>query len=335
MELDSYGIYFYFTGDVRSIPIDHIQKVSIGTNSIKTDRGEIVIQTKLGEGTYGKTYATTTGAAIKIVQLQNTEDIYNTLGEAIMNIILFEGTEYEKDGPCVPEVYEFGLTADLKTAIIHYERMTGTLFEYLKTKTPSENNKIVPETILKLLNICEFLERRFQFNHRDFKSDNVMYVLKKGKPVWRIIDLGAACMNWNGGFRIASDLVFPPSRPCVRTGRDMTFLITDLVLEVPLSPQLDSVLRTLIAIQVHGKECALNLMDCEHADYKKWENIYDLLNSSNALNPNYALIRSTLTQFLKKSVQTQKLKRPFWNFTFRKPKHERRRTRRLSSHYIL
>jgi hypothetical protein len=35
MELDSYGIYFYFTGDVRSIPIDHIQKVSIGTNSIK------------------------------------------------------------------------------------------------------------------------------------------------------------------------------------------------------------------------------------------------------------------------------------------------------------
>ena len=324
MELDSYGIYFYFTGDVHNIPIERIQKVSIGSDSIKSDRGEIGLQTKLGEGTYGKTYATRSGRALKIIQLRNTEDLYNTLGEAIMNIILFEGTEHEKDGPYVPRVYEFGLTADLKTAIIHYERMTGTLFDYLQSKTPSENDKIVPDTILKLLNICEFLQRRFQFNHRDFKSDNIMYVMKKGKPVWRIIDLGAACMTWNG-FRLASDSVFSPSRPCVHTGRDMTFLITELVLDVQLSPKLESVLRTLITIPIRGTTCALNSLDCE--DYKKWENIYDLLNNTNVMNPNYAHIRSMLMQFLNKSVQTQKLKRPFWNFTFRKPKHERRRHR--------
>ena len=172
--------------------------------------------------------------------------------------------------------------------------------------------------------MCEFLQRRFQFNHRDFKSDNIMYVMKKGKPVWRIIDLGAACMTWNG-FRLASDSVFSPSRPCVHTGRDMTFLITELVLDVPLSLQLKSVLQKLIIVQIRGSTCALNSLDCE--DYKKWENIYDLLNNTNVMNPNYAHIRSMLMQFLNKSVQTQKLKRPFWNFTFRKPKHERRRHR--------
>jgi serine/threonine protein kinase len=325
MELDSYGIYFYFTGPVRNIPIDSIQKVSIGINKIKTQNGEIGIQTKLGEGTYGKTYATTRGTAIKVIQLRNIEDLYNTLGEAIMNIILYEGTEFEKDGPYVPRVFEFGVTSDLKTAVIHYERMHGTLLDYIQSKTVIENDTIVPQTILKLLNICEFLQQRFQFNHRDFKSNNIMFSMKKGKPVWRIIDLGAACMTWNG-FRIASDLVFLPSRPCVHTGRDMTFLLTELVLDVPLSVQLKSLLRTLITIPIDGNECILNSMDCK--DYKKWENLYDLLNDSNALNPNYALIRSTLTQFLKKSSPNQKLKRSFWNFTFRKPKHERRHTRR-------
>ncbi len=326
MELDSYGIYFYFTGDIRSIPIEYIQKVSIGINNIKTDRGEIGLQTKLGEGTYGKTYSTTNGRAIKIIQLRNNEDLYNMLSEVIMNVILFEGTEHEKDGPYVPRVYECGVTSDLKTAIIHYERMSGTLFDYLQSKTLSENDKIVPETILKLLNISEFLQRRFQFNHRDLKSDNIMYVLKKGKPVWRIIDLGAACMSWNS-FRIASDLVFSPSRPCVHTGRDMTFLITELVLDVPLSQKLESVLRTLITIPIRETACALNSLDCEYAEYKKWENIYDLLNSSNVMNPNYAHIRSTLMQFLKKSSQQPQLKKlkQFWNFTFRKRNNDRHR----------
>jgi serine/threonine protein kinase len=325
MELNSYGIHFYFTGPVRAIPVDSIQKVSIGVNRIKTNSGEIMIQTKLGEGTYGKTYATTTGTAVKVIQLRNIDDLYNTLGEAIMNIILYEGTEYEKDGPYVPRVFEFGVTSDLKTAIIHYERMHGTLFDYIVSKSSSENDTIVPQTILKLLNMCEFLQTQFQFNHRDLKSDNIMYVMKNGNPVWRIIDLGAACMTWNG-FRITSDLIFSPSRLCVHTGRDMTFLITEIVMDVPLSVQLKSLLRTLITIPIGGKECILNSMDC--ADYTKWENIYDLLNKSNVINPNYALIRSTLTKFLKKSMRSQKLKRSVWNFTFRKPKHERRRTRR-------
>lgn len=333
MELDSYGIYSYFTGDIRSISIDHIQKVHIANNRIQTDHGEFLLQTKLGEGTYGKTYATLPDKsglsyAIKVIDLRNTTELYNTLGEAIMNIVLLEGTESEKDGPFVPRVYEFGVTADLKTAIIRSERMTGTLFDYLHSKSPQANDRTVPETVLKLLHISEFLQSRFQFNHRDLKSDNIMYVLKNGKPVWRLIDLGAACMTWNG-VRLASDGLFDASRPCVHPGRDMTFLLTELVLDVPLSPKLTELLQNIVRFPIHGVQCALNSTNCKHAQYERWNNIYNLLNKSNVINPKYNLIKMTLSKFLKSLKTTQKLKPSFWNITFRRPKqYGRRQTRR-------
>lgn len=329
MELDSYGIYSYFTGDIRNISIDNIQKVLIGNNRIKTDNGEFVFHTKLGEGTYGKTYATLPDRsgqsyAIKIMELRNTSELYNTMSEAIMNVILLEGTEREKDGPYVPRVYEFGVTEDLKFAIIRSERMTGTMFDYLHSKSPLANDRIVPDAILKLLQISELLQSRFQFNHRDLKSDNIMYILKNGNPSWRIIDLGAGCMTWNG-FRLASDGLFDPARPCVHPGRDMTFLLTELALDVPLSPKLKVLLHKLTTFPIYGISCALNSTDCKHAEYEKWNNIYNLLNKSNVINPNYSLIKSELTKFLKSG---QKLKRPFWNFTFRRHQGHGRRTLR-------
>lgn len=330
MELDSYGIYSYFTGDVQNISIDKIQKVSIESSRIKTDKGIFILQTKLGEGTYGKTYATQPDSsgksyAIKVMELRNTRELYNTMGEAIMNIILLEGTENEKDGPYVPRVYEFGVTVDLKFAVIRSERLTGTLFNYLHSKSPLANDRIVPEVILQLLNISDFLQSRFQFNHRDLKSDNIMYTMKNGNPSWRIIDLGAACMTWNG-FKLASDGLFNPTRPCVHPGRDMTFLLTELVLDVPLSPKLKHLLHTLTTFPIRGIPCALNSTNCKHAEYEKWNNIYNLLNKTNIINPNYSLIRSELTKFLKSG---QKLKRRFWNFTFRRHQYNgRRRTLR-------
>jgi hypothetical protein len=327
MELDSYGIYSYFTGDIRNIPIDKIQKVHIESNSIKTDHGEFVIQTKLGEGTYGKTYSTQPDKsgqsyAIKIIELRNTNDLYNTMTEAIMNIILLEGTESETDGPYVPRVYEFGITHDLKTAIIRSERMAGTLFNYVHSKSPVTNDRNVPEVILKLLQISEFLQSRFQFNHRDLKSDNIMYVLKNGSPSWRLIDLGAACMTWNG-YKISSEGLFAALRPCVHPGRDITFLLTEIVLDVPLSLKLKDLLRKFISFPIQGIDCALNSTDCKHIKYEKWNNIYNLLNESNVINPKYSLIKYELVKYLKSIKSSRKnLKRTFWDFTFRKSKHQ-------------
>ena len=74
MELDSYGIYSYFTGNIRSISLDLIQKVYIDTSRIKTNYGDFLLHSKLGQGTYGKLYSTlpdNTGKsyAMKIMEL--------------------------------------------------------------------------------------------------------------------------------------------------------------------------------------------------------------------------------------------------------------------------
>lgn len=325
MELDSYGIHAYFTGDKRNILPETIQTISISNASIKTTQGTFALQTKLGEGTYGKTYATAAdnqgkSYAIKVIELRNTNELYDVLGEVLMNIILVEGTQYEVGGPYVPRIYEFGVTADFKTAIIRSERMDGTLFDYLNKYNAVVNDTLVPNTLIQLMNISEFLETKFQFNHRDLKSDNIMYVMKDNKPHWKFIDLGAACMKWNS-FTISADGIFNSSRPCVHPGRDITFLITEIVLDVRLSPKLKSLLQKLVTFSIYGKPCALNSLHCNHAGYKQWTNIYNLLNKSNIMNPKYKFIKKQLTTWL------QKLKPTIWNVTFRKVKH-RRRTRR-------
>lgn len=147
MELDSYGIYSYFTGNINSIQPSNIQKVYITDSHVKTNFGLFPLDKKLGEGSYGKSYSTVpidgTSYAIKIMDIRNIHEIYNMLGEVIMNIIIDEGTRHLQNGPFVPIFYEFGITADQRAAIIRYERLTDTLFNYVKRKSPLENNLIV------------------------------------------------------------------------------------------------------------------------------------------------------------------------------------------------
>ena len=326
MELDSYGIYSYFTGNVNNIQLSTIQTIDISSEKVKTAKGVFYLDKKLGAGTYGKTYATLPvegkSYAIKIMDMRNSKDIYNTLSEVIMNIILAEGTQSMKNGPFVPELYEFGITADQTTAIIRSERLVDTVFNYLQRKSPLENNTLVPQLILNVMNMLEILEKKYQFNHRDLKSDNIMYILKNGQPVWKFIDLGGACMKWNS-FSIRSDSIFDVSRPCFHPGRDITFLLTELLLDVPITSQLKTSLHNLTTFPIYGHECALNSEDCPHASYKKWVNIYNVLNKTNVINPKTSIIKSELNNFL------QKLKRPLLNWTFRKAKrHGRHRTRR-------
>jgi hypothetical protein len=220
--------------------------------------------------------------------------------------------------------YEFGITADQRTAMIRYERLTDTMLNYLQSKSPQDNNKLVPEAILSILKMLEILQKKYQFNHRDLKSDNIMYGMKNGQPVWRFIDLGGSCMKWNG-FPISSNAIFDASRPCSHPGRDITFLLTEIVLDVPVTPQLKTVLRNLVTFPIYGQACVLNSEHCPHASYTKWVNIYNVLNKTNVINPKSALVKSEMTKFL------QKLKRPLWNWTLRKAKRHGRRTRRRSN----
>jgi serine/threonine protein kinase len=278
----------------------------------------------MGKGTYGSAYLVkpnyeNTTYIMKVVDVQSSKEIRDVLGEAIMNILLYEGTAFEPNGPFVPKVYEIGITSDNKSVCVRYERMDNILTAYIEKHSISENEILIPQTLLQIIDMCELLETKFQFNHRDLKSDNIMYVLKDGKPQWRFIDLGASCMKWNG-YIIDSKSIFKSERPCTHIGRDITFLVTEFVIDIRnISNSLRNLLKSFISFPIRGQVCALNSLQCKHANYKSWNNLYDLLNNSNVINPKFSMIKNQLLHYLK-SPPTQKLKRSFWNLTFRKPK---------------
>lgn len=332
MELDSYGINSYFTGSIQELDLTTIQTSYRSSSSLKTQFGEYIILSMLGEGTYGKTYLvkpTTENNtyAIKVMDVQNEMEIRNIISEVLMNILLYEGTAYETNGPYVPRVYEVAISSDRNTIMVRYERMTGTLGQYLNHQPVSANDRIVPQAILDILKLLGFLETKFQFNHRDLKSDNIMYVLKDNKPVWRLIDLGASCMKWNG-YTLSSASIFASDRPCIHIGRDITFLLTELVLDIrPISNQLRLLLQSFITFPIHGRECALDSTRCNQVKYKTWTNIYNLLNKSNIINPHIGDIKVQLEAYLK-ATPKQKLRRKWWSWTQRKPGKLARSTRK-------
>jgi hypothetical protein len=332
MELDSYGIYSYFTGSIQELDLSTIQTIYLRNGAFISMFGEYRILANMGKGSYGTTYLVkpiyeNTMYIMKVVDVQSSKEIRDVLGEAIMNILLYEGTAFEPNGPYVPNVYEIGITPDKKSVCVRYERLDDILTAYIEKHSVLENEILIPQILIQIIDMCELLETKFQFNHRDLKSDNIMYVLKDGKPQWRFIDLGASCMKWNG-YTIDSKSIFKSERPCIHMGRDLTFLLTELVIDIRnISNSLRNLLRSFITFPIRGEICALNSFQCKHVKYRSWNNIYDLLNNSNIINPNISKLKNELLRYLK-SPPKQKLKRSFWNLTFRKPKHGRRRQTR-------
>ena len=53
MELDSYGISSYFTGNVKDIPIDVIQVINVRNLEFQTIYGTFSLDKKVGDGSYG------------------------------------------------------------------------------------------------------------------------------------------------------------------------------------------------------------------------------------------------------------------------------------------
>lgn len=53
MELDSYGISSYFTGNVKDIQIDVIQVINVRNLEFQTIYGTFSLDKKVGDGSYG------------------------------------------------------------------------------------------------------------------------------------------------------------------------------------------------------------------------------------------------------------------------------------------
>lgn len=257
--------------------------------------GKYKIGRQLGKGSYGASFEAIDKAgnrsAIKIIELRKgdrmMEDVINIVNESIINILLERETEREVDGPFVPRFYEVAYVPLLKSMAIRMEMLRGDLGSLIGNATPKENNTLVPTFIVETAYMLDYLFKRLQFNHRDMKSNNLMYTVgPDGKNIRvKLIDFGFCCLTWNG-IRVQGTGYFPPTANCFSLFRDITQFVYELYITYKnrFTSKLVNQLKEILTVTVRGRKCKM-YRGCPEYGMIKWPDNYDFLARMNVSNP--------------------------------------------------
>ena len=268
--------------------------------------GHYYVTKQLGKGVYGKVFEvqepkTSQRYAVKIQPFSSYTSFLDILNESIMNIILTKVNKHY-----VQNFYELGIDHRTKNLYMRIELLEGNLEDYIHSKTPGENNSIVPNCLLQIAERLAYFQKKVGMNHRDLFPNNIMYVTRNGKPELRLIDFGLSCLTYKGIFLSTSHGDFPTSHICNRAGRDLSFFILLLVLDYKkfLSPELYQELRDLITFKVHGEPVHLNKVIPD----EEWNKTYNFLNRQNVENPHTApkQLKKHIVKFTKKLEKSTK-----------------------------
>jgi serine/threonine protein kinase len=257
--------------------------ISISKQNLVTEKATYEFEKKLGTGSFGTTYkARSKGQEIAIKQLKprDTRELWDSVKEIILQILLYDSTKDLPDGPYVPQIFEIAYHPIKNKLFIIQELMDGTLESLINHRTKEENETQLLDDFEVIAKQLEWLGTHLQFNHRDFKSDNIMYKNNSKGYTLRLIDFGMSCMTWKGIYLQASTNLFPNSHTCYRPFRDLSalfFEISDYV-KSHLSKETRNLLHEFIIFRVNGK----NMNMLKELD---WQNTYNFLNRKNVENP--------------------------------------------------
>jgi serine/threonine protein kinase len=326
MDLESYGIHKTLK-DQASLTIreEDIDTATYVDDIFSFSDGDYRVERKLGEGSYGKIYevmSVETGDlfAVKVQKYESASVFQETVLEAIMNIILMTVSESKPNGPYVQRIYEIAYDPLRRQIYMRIEMLDGTLGDLLLENTIEENDTALPKILLQIGTILDFFHTAVGMNHRDLKSDNIMYSMKNGKPRIKLIDLGLACMTYKN-IHFATSTIFPSTHACNRKSRDLSFLVLELLLDFAdrMNSPLYETLRESVRFNIRGTECRLNRY-CPHEGFRQWLNSYEFLNRADVENPRTSPkeLRKRMLGFLEK-LKTAKNKPR--RFTVRRPRN--------------
>ena len=257
----------------------------------------------LGYGTYSDAYQAVheTSNTVSVIRVKTrihtdyrfAEDIANAIKEFIINLILQKVSEGEPNGPYVPEAYEIAYDPERNVVVMRMERLHGTLSDLYQGSTPAQNEVLMPETVANLAYIMDFFSRKVALNHRDMKSNNVMYKHGANDEILvKLIDFDFTCLTWKGIFvqPTTFHLAVPKGfKQCYLASRDMTQYLFELYYShrTKASIRFRDFLRTLLTFPLKGKACRLYDMSCVYKSHKiqKWTDIYEFLNEEGIVNP--------------------------------------------------
>jgi len=260
------------------------------STSIETRNGVYRKLRKMGEGAYGKVYEVEKNGAIAVVKVQKmkrSDSLPNLFLETALQIIIQEESKRLNAGFKVcPDIYEIGFNPTDKTFYIFQEKIDVEMkndFIYNASKfTAGQIADILTQIAVKL----NWLYDNLEFNHRDMKSDNIMFKMDpEGNRQIYFIDFGLSCLTYRG-IRVKTKNYFQQEK-CFEETRDMTFLLYDIyTLDPRMFPKdLGDVIRGMLYFKVKGQPCNMVSGRC---DGKKLEfrDMYDELNLSYVFNPN-------------------------------------------------
>jgi serine/threonine protein kinase len=157
-----------------------------------------------------------------------------------------------------------------------------------KDKGVGAKDFIVPMFFKEISKILEFFQRTLEFNHRDMKGNNIMYIKNaSGKRMIKLIDFGFSCLKW-GNMSIRGGDYFKASTTCFRRGRDMAQLMYyALQYFPPISMPLRQYLIEMLKAEVAGEPCSVGEGCIYHgkALVRDYMNAYNFYNRANVVSP--------------------------------------------------
>ena len=257
--------------------------ISISKYNLVTEKATYKFDKKLGTGSFGTTYKGVSKDqefAIKKIKPQDTRELWDSIKEVLLQILLYDSTKDLSDGPYVPKLFEIAYDSNKNVVYIVQELMNGTFESLINHRSKEENEIKLLDDFEIIAKQLEWLGTNLQFNHRDLKSDNVMYKLSSKGYTLRLIDFGMSCMTWKGIHLQASTNLFPTSHTCYRKTRDLTSLFYEIAHYVKkyLSKKTFDFLHDFAKFRVNGKN--INLVK-----NIEWQNTYNFLNRKNVENP--------------------------------------------------
>jgi serine/threonine protein kinase len=292
LDLKPYGVNFVLEPGVNTINHIHRALINTGVSMLRygDDRDYMRVKGKnythlkyLGEGSYGTTYSGTGPdgkqyAIKRIHDVYTNDDIITLMKECIQQIIIVEHTKDMANGPFAPILHGIGYNGHGREAFIVSELMTNTVWNLVSSQTKEQNDEFIPGMLSHVAFNLNELQIDLEFNHRDLKTDNLMYLTNPddGTITLKFIDFGFTCLTWEGMF-ISGGSYFKYSPKCFRVERDIVQLVTSIVWfhKDVLSHKLQKRLMDIIATK-HGRSTR------KLTQYMtEWTNSYKLLDRNN------------------------------------------------------
>lgn len=250
--------------------------VGMVLTNIKTEE-VFPIKDQLGAGSFGTVYQTSGKRILKILTKIDPLNWKHVQEEVAIQTKL-----YEKEPGICPKLYEFGLTENGEGVVV-MEKCDGIATKLLRyfAKLPRDQSLLfMMDYLYNMASILQRLEK-YEFNHRDMKSDNIMYKLTEtGQIQYVLIDFGFSCATFDG-VKYQGTAYYPPETPCFRRSRDLTMIVYEFMRHVK-DPEFLAFTQLLLTFTYEGKVCDMS-QGCEPY-FKDWSTIYRFTN--NVDNPN-------------------------------------------------